>query len=388
MTVAHEPWLVVLSLFVAFQGSYVGLQLARGVASVTGLRRRQRITGAAVSLALAVWSMHFVGMLALRLPALVDFLVLPTLASFLVCALVVGFAVFFVALRPPTVGRLAAAAAFMGTGIVTMHYLGMQALHASLHMEHDPAWVVASAAIGVAASAAALWLGFRVARNRPVFLSAAIMALAISAMHYTAMWGTTLHGMAGAEPSGQPALSPGVLAVVVAVVAFLVSGLFLLTFVPDADAPMAGGQPVSQPAADDGPVAAGPDLSQAAAAPDIGPPSAAAGGLPVERDGYRRLLDLERIQAIHADGHYTQLFDGETQWFCPLPIGEVEARLDPTLFARIHRSHIVRLDRIASIRKSGDTDQVALHGAVPYRVPVARSRRSWLRERLARTHVA
>lgn len=160
MNVTHEPWLVVLSLFAAFQGSYVGLYLARGVASVSGLKRRQRITGAAISLALAVWSMHFVGMLALRLPTVVDFLVLPTLVSFLICALVVGFAVFFVALKPPSAGRLAAAAVFMGTGIVTMHYLGMQALHASLHMVHDPARVVASAGVGVAASAAALWFGF------------------------------------------------------------------------------------------------------------------------------------------------------------------------------------------------------------------------------------
>src|SRR5262245_56890540 len=72
MGVAHEPWLVVLSLVVAIQGAYVGLSLAVQVAEAVGLRRRLLLAAAAISLAVAVWSMHFVGMLAARLPFPVD----------------------------------------------------------------------------------------------------------------------------------------------------------------------------------------------------------------------------------------------------------------------------------------------------------------------------
>jgi len=51
--------------------------------------------------------------------------------SFLACVLVVGAAVFAVTAGPPTAVRLGAAATAMGGGIVSMHYIGMSALHAS-----------------------------------------------------------------------------------------------------------------------------------------------------------------------------------------------------------------------------------------------------------------
>jgi diguanylate cyclase len=127
MMPTHEPWLVMLSLLLAFQGSYVGLYLARQISSARGMQRRALITMSALSMALAIWTMHFVGMLALRLPVAIDFLVLPTLLSFLICVLVVGFAVFVMGSGVPTLQRIAFAALFMGGGIVSMHYLGMYA---------------------------------------------------------------------------------------------------------------------------------------------------------------------------------------------------------------------------------------------------------------------
>src|SRR6266487_1971553 len=92
----------------------------------------------ALSITVAIWAMHFVGMLAARLPFPVDYLVLPTLLSFLVCVLVVGAAVFFASAGPPTILRLTLSACLMGAGIFTMHYIGMMALHASAHMQHAP----------------------------------------------------------------------------------------------------------------------------------------------------------------------------------------------------------------------------------------------------------
>src|SRR5262245_63083306 len=100
MPVTYELWVVLLSIVVAIQGAYVGLSLALQVGEAIGLRRRLLLAGAAVSLAVAIWAMHFVGMLAARLPQAdglplpVDYLVFPTLLSFLVCVIVVGVAVF------------------------------------------------------------------------------------------------------------------------------------------------------------------------------------------------------------------------------------------------------------------------------------------------------
>lgn len=131
MPVTHEPWLVALSLVMAFQGSFVGLNLAVQVGDADAARRRQLLAGAALTLALAIWSMHFVGMMAARLPVTASFLVLPTVLSFLVCVLVVGIAVFAASNGRLTPVRLGLAAFVMGSGICTMHYLGMYALHDS-----------------------------------------------------------------------------------------------------------------------------------------------------------------------------------------------------------------------------------------------------------------
>src|SRR6476660_7206914 len=122
MQLAYEPWLVLLSIVMAIQGAYVGFTLAVQVGDAVGVRRRVLLAGAAFSLAVAIWTMHFVGMLAARIPFPVDYLVFPSLLSFLVCVLVVGAAVFTVSAGPPTAARLAAAATAMGGGIVTMHY--------------------------------------------------------------------------------------------------------------------------------------------------------------------------------------------------------------------------------------------------------------------------
>ena len=90
MPVSYEAWLVLLSIVMAIQGSYVALSLSLQIPEATGTRRRLLLAGATVSFAVAIWTMHFVGMLAMRLPFQVDYLVLPTLLSFLVCAIVVG----------------------------------------------------------------------------------------------------------------------------------------------------------------------------------------------------------------------------------------------------------------------------------------------------------
>lgn len=409
MSPAHEPWLVTLSLVMAFQGSYVGLHMARKIGAAQGTRRRAMITMSALSMALAIWTMHFVGMLAVRLPGTVDFLVLPTLLSFLVCVLVVGFAVFTVGTGTPTPGRIAFGSVLMGAGIVTMHYLGMHALHISIHMVHDPILVLASIAVGILASGLSLWLGFVPNAWRSTLLAAALMALAISAMHYTAMAGVTFVPHATGE-LGAPALSHGLLAIIVSVVGFVVSGLFLLTLVPERDgAPVVTAIAAPAPASPlpsssvqaeailietDGPESA-PHSSQfnnhlaVTTVPDeqpapvvVAPARPSARVLPVEKGGRRHNLPVERVVAVQAQAHYTMLFDGEASLFCPLSISEVEAQLDPAIFARVHRSHIVNLDKLDFGRKGGEGGFLNTATEVPYRVPVSRAKRSWLKRRL------
>jgi len=391
MGVAHEPWLVVLSLIVAIQGAYVGLSLAVQVRESDGMRRRLLLAAAAISLAVAIWSMHFVAMLAVRLPFAIDYLVFPTLLSFLVCVIVVGAGVFAGSAGPPSATRLAAAAIFMGGGTSAMHYIGMTALHASAHIAHRPLLVVASVAVAIAASGLALWLAGGRDRRPPLLLSATALGMAIAGMHYTAMAGLTVVPFA-ARPAGAPVLSTDLLAIVVAIVAFIVSGIFLLTLVPDRTRPSAdlATHDVAAPDVD----AAKPapanvvDLGQGTFGPlggAGGPPRRIAQQLPVERDGGTHFVPIDDVVAVHANAHYTYIFDGKTKLFCSLPIGVVESRLDPGRFARVHRSHIVALDRIVGLKRAGETGLIELAALEPYTVPVSRGRLAWLKSRLAVT---
>jgi NO-binding membrane sensor protein with MHYT domain len=172
-------------IFVAIQGAYVGLSLAVQVGGAMGLRRRLLLAGAAISLAVAIWAMHFVAMIAARLPFPVDYLVLPTLLSFLVCVIVVGAAVFAVSAGPLTAANWSHGRCFHGAGIVSMHHRHVGA-HASAHMTRDPAHVAAGVVVAIAPQA--LPCGSP-AQPPPAAPRRGALGFAISGMHYTAMAG-------------------------------------------------------------------------------------------------------------------------------------------------------------------------------------------------------
>ena len=400
MPVTYKSWLVLLSIVMAIQGAYVGLSLAVQIADATGTRRRLLLAGATVSLALAIWTMHFVGMLSVRLNFRSTIWFSRRFSSFLVCAIVVGAAVFATSSGPFTPLRLTLSACLMGGGIFSMHYLGMSALDASTYIIHDRVFVAASMAIAIAASGLALWLAAGRGRRPPLLLSAVAFGVAISGMHYTAMGGVTLYPYAPAA-TGAPALSTDLLAIVVAVVAFCISGIFLLLLLPDqsraaepielqrGDLAAAAVEMAASPATV--PAAAGgngddPQFGRGTYAPLGGvgaPPRRFARHLPIEREGGTHFLAVDDVVAIHANAHYTYIFDGSDKLFCPLAIGNVESRLDNSRFVRVHRSHIVNIDRVVGYKRSGDNELVEMAGVQHYVVPVSRSRIGPLKLRVA-----
>jgi hypothetical protein len=286
----------------------------------------------------------------------------------------------------------------MGGGIFSMHYIGMTALHASAHMEHAPFFVMASLIIAIVASGLALWLATGEVRRPPLILSSVAFGIAVSGMHYTAMAGIKLFPLPAT--TGAPALSTDLLAIVVAVVAFCVSGIFLLVLVPDRtrgesvpvkSAPgsaqtlqiagaldLAAVQPVKSKDRET-------QFGRGTYAPLGGagaPPPRIAQHLPVERDGATQFIAVEDVVAVHANAHYTYVFNGTLKLFCPLAIGEVESRLDKNRFIRVHRSHIINIDRVIGHRRNGDSEMVELTASDHYSVPVSRSRIGWLKSRI------
>jgi NO-binding membrane sensor protein with MHYT domain len=382
MMIPHEPWLVALSIAIAIQGSFVGLSLARGIDSAEGFRRKLAIAGSAITLATGVWSMHFVAMLAADFPSAVDYLALPTLISFLICVIVVGIGAYAAHAPGPPALRIGTGALAMGLGVSLMHYVGMSAVHLAGPTSYAPSYVVASIAVSIAASAFALWtIDSRPTRPR-LFLGAIALGLAISGMHYTAMAGMRLDPLCydvslfvGAES----ALSRNTLALLATVVAFGVSGAFLLSLVPDARVARVAEAAPTEPAAALTPTAterAGPEAFPEAALLEPQPVTAAVGRaamIRVEKDGRPRDIAVSDVYAIRANAHYTYIHDGEKEYFCSLSISALEAQLDPKAFLRVHRSYIVSVDRIARIKRSGEAGVAELGLPVRCSIPIARA---------------
>lgn len=80
--------------------------------------------------------------------------------------------------------------------------------------------------------------------------------------------------------------------------------------------------------------------------------------LPVRNGDQYLLLRVERIDWIAAAGNYVELHAGTASYLHRVTLSGIEAHLDPGRFARIHRSTIVNVDRIAGIRPTANGDFV------------------------------
>ncbi len=199
---------------------------------------RSWLIGGAVAMGIGIWSMHFVGMLAFRLPIDLGYDPWITFLSLLIAVAVSGFALWIVSRPELPLRRLFNSALAMGLGIAAMHYTGMAAMLMNPGIRYDPWWFAASIFIAVAASGAALWIAFRLRKNTPHVKfaragAAVVMGIAIVGMHYS--------GMAAANfPDGSICLavrdgvSPGWLSILIIVVTLAVLTIALLTSLLDA----------------------------------------------------------------------------------------------------------------------------------------------------------
>src|SRR5688572_29854265 len=106
MTGTYDIWLVALSYVVAALAAYVALTLASRVSASQGRVATYWLMGGAISMGTGIWSMHFIGMLAFRLPVPMSYDVEVTLLSMLIAILVSGFAPFTINRNKLTVRRL------------------------------------------------------------------------------------------------------------------------------------------------------------------------------------------------------------------------------------------------------------------------------------------
>jgi len=192
LTTHYDIPLVIVSLLVAILASYTALDMTERINTTKGNASRWWFIGGAFAMGVGIWSMHFIGMLAFRLPIALGYDVTITLISLIIAIAVSGFALWQVTKPTLPLQRLLLAALIMGTGIAAMHYTGMVAMRMQPGIEYQTGLFITSIIIAISASGAALWIAFKLKNTIPHVMlaragAALIMGIAIVGMHYTGM---------------------------------------------------------------------------------------------------------------------------------------------------------------------------------------------------------
>ncbi|MBU7318305.1 EAL domain-containing protein [Paenibacillus oleatilyticus] len=189
----YDWFLVFLSYAISVLASYTVLDMGGRINAARGRTRLIWLSGGALAMGLGIWSMHFVGMLAYRIPMEVHYDV-----SLVLLSIVFSVSASYIALasvggrhfgwRNWTVGGL-----FMAFGIIGMHYTGLTAMKMNAVIQYRPLVLSLSVVVAVIASMAAMRLTFYfrddIGRSRIYRKvgSGLVMGAAISGMHYTGM---------------------------------------------------------------------------------------------------------------------------------------------------------------------------------------------------------
>jgi diguanylate cyclase len=166
----YNPWLVLLSVAVAIFVSHTALRLSARVARATGLPSKLWLVGGAIAMGSGIWSMHFIGMLAFSLPIALAYDIPTTIGTLFIAIITSAFALG-VANRPRiSLFHLMISALLLGGGICAMHYMGMAAIQITPMITYEPVLLVLSVVIAVVASFAALWLFFRLRKGNSLLM--------------------------------------------------------------------------------------------------------------------------------------------------------------------------------------------------------------------------
>ncbi|MBM7704543.1 bifunctional diguanylate cyclase/phosphodiesterase [Metabacillus iocasae] len=187
---------VALSIIVAVIASFASLQMVDRLNHSTGINRWKWILAGGLTLGGGIWSMHFVAMLAydMHMPVTYDAFLLTV--SILSSAGSSFLAFYLISKRLDQTFYLFIGSLFIGVGIVSMHYVGMEAMVMSAEISYNMFLVFVSVLIAFVASFVAL-LVFREFLNHPErwvryrWGAALMLGAAICGMHYTGMASAT-----------------------------------------------------------------------------------------------------------------------------------------------------------------------------------------------------
>ncbi len=192
---SYSYQLIILSIMIAMFSSYVAFGLAERSAYSTD--KTYKITWnifGASAMGLGIWTMHFIGMLALKLPVIVRYDELLTVISVIPAICSCSVVLWIMIQQTLSRNQILIGGALLGSGIGIMHYLGVAAMHLDAEMVHHMGLVFFSivAAVILAIVALSIQAGrlkqvTAASINKKQIINAVVMGAAISSMHYIAM---------------------------------------------------------------------------------------------------------------------------------------------------------------------------------------------------------
>jgi NO-binding membrane sensor protein with MHYT domain len=233
MVALYQPDLVLLSIVVAIMGSITALALTSGShdADRDSWEASFSLANGGLIMGTTIWSMHFIAMMAVQLPALINYNIVETILSIGIAIIATALGLYVVSNRRLGRFSIPGGGVLMGLGIGSMHYIGMGAMR-GCGLDYDPILVAASVAIAIGASMAALWFAFYKRTIWTTLAGGVVQGLAIASMHYTAMDATYFVPSPTSADLTIPLFSQNLLAVMIAgaILVVCIGNLTLLGF--------------------------------------------------------------------------------------------------------------------------------------------------------------
>lgn len=350
---SHNLTLLIAAAALALMAAFTGLCMTNGLSRLSASERKPMIVRSAIVIGGGIWSTHFVSILSMDLPGEFYFDPFLTLTAALIAILLSGAALLLLHFGVRSNKRIVAAGVVMGLGVVAMHYIGMLGM-LGYELTFETTGYVVSTIFAVGMSIGALKVAYAERSLNGLIVGSVIYAMAILAMHFSAMYWTGMMPL-DVLPTTPQLVSNDVLALLVVFSSFLICGSFLLTTVTarqavasekigpekeiDEDLP-------SKPAVVDADVndssVRNNDLAQKPRR------------LPYEQDGGRFFVNVDDIFAVQSEGHYTWLLTCEDKLFCPIGISKLAKDLTNSGFVRTHRSYLANLRYVRGFERHKD----------------------------------
>ena len=231
LTTQHDWRFVILALTICWLAGAVAISLFHRAKASQGLTRVVWIGLDAVIGGCGIWATHFIAMLAYQPGMGIGYDIPLTLLSLAlaVSIVTVGLTVALLNNQPSTA---AIGGAIVGLGVAVLHYVGMMAVALPAHVVWSPGIVLSSVLFGSLFAALALVVATRSDDRNHGIGATALLTLAVVSHHFTGMGAMTVipdPGVAVDEMS----ISPVALSSLTAIVTFAILGIALIAAMLD-----------------------------------------------------------------------------------------------------------------------------------------------------------